>query len=329
MEPRRSQAGLPSGIYVCAVASIAALALALAPACASATSPVLEFASPGNSFPIPFEAKGGEVTAALAEFDSVVQCSGSEGAGEITGPRSTVSNYIFTGCEAHEGSVAGAECKSEDANPEEIRSETIAADLVYIDQAKLEVAMLLNPGGGVYMNFKCGGESVKASGSFLSPVDPINKLASSFTAILRSSGASQIPSEYENANGEKRQAVPMGEREGHPAATTGVELNFTIQPTVPLEIKAINSAEIEAKQHAEEVAKKRQEDEAAAKKHQEEEAAALAAKQHQEELEAKARKRHLTKALRQCKKIKPGQKHARCVKRANKKFGAHAGSTKP
>lgn len=310
MGSRGSRAGLLRGIHVCAVASIAALALAAAPACASAASPLLEFVSPGHSFPIPFEAEGGEVSARLAEFEPIVNCSGSEGEGEITGPRSALSIYVFTGCVAQDpgGSEDGHECKSEGANPEEIRTGTIAAELVYIDQSKHEVAMLLNPGEGIYMNFECGGETVKASGPFLSPVDPINQLSSSFTAILRRSGASQIPSEYETLDGEKRQAIPMGQKGTDSPDMTGVELSFTIQPSVALEIKAVSVAEVEAKQHEE-----------AAKKHQEEEAAA---KRQQEEAEAKARKQHLTKALRQCKKVKPGQKRARCVKRATKKYGA-------
>lgn len=329
MESRGSRAGLLRGMCVCAVAATAALALAVAPAYASATSPVLEFASPGNSFPIPFEADGGEVSARLADFDPIVNCSGSEGEGEITGPRSTLSNYVFTGCKAHDpgGSEDGNACKSAGADPEEIATGKIEAELVYIDQAKHEVAMLLNPQEGVYMDFECGGETVQASGSFLSPVDPINKIAPSFTAILRRSGASQLPSEYENANGEKHQAIPMGQKESSDAPnTTGVELSFTIQPSVPLEIKAINTAEIEAKQRDEEAAKKRQEEEAATKKRQADEAATLAAKKQQEEAEVKARKLHLTKALKQCKKVEPGKKRGRCVRRANRKFGAHAGT---
>jgi hypothetical protein len=327
VESQRSRVGLLRGMYVCVVTATAALALAIAPAGASAASPVLEFVSPGNSFPIPFEAVGGEVTARLAEFDPIVECSGSEGEGEITGPRSTLSDYVFTGCEAHDpgGLEDGHECKSEGAGAEEIRSDSIEAELVYIDQAKHEVAMLLNPQEGVYMDFECGGESVKASGSFLSPVDPINKLATSFTAILRRSGASQLPSEYENSNGEKRKAIPMGQKGIDPPDKTGVELSFTIEPIVPLEIKAVNTAEIEAKQREEAATKKRQDDEAATKKRQADEAAA----KQQEEAEAKARKQHLTKALKGCKKIEPGQKRARCVRRANKKYGAHAGNAKP
>lgn len=344
MESQGSRAGLLRGMYVCAAASLAALAVAVAPSSASAASPVLEFASPGSSFPIPFEADGGEVSARLADFDPIVECSGSEGKGEITGPRSTLSNYVFTGCEADDpgGPEDGNACKSAGADPEEIKTGTIAAELVYINQAKHEVAMLLNPQGGVYMDFECGGELVKASGPFLSPVDPINKVATSFSAILRRDGASQLPSEYENANGEKRQAIPMGQKGTDPLDMTGVELSFTITPSVPLEIKAVNTAEVEAQQREEAAAKKRQEDEAAAtkrrqedeaaaKKRQEDEAAvkklredeAIAlAKVQQEEAETKARKRHLAKARRQCRKIEPGQKRGRCLKRAGKKYGA-------
>jgi hypothetical protein len=321
---------------VCVGALIAALALTVMSAQAKAASPVLEFVSPGNSFPIPFEAEGGEVTARLAEFDPIVHCSGSEGEGEITGSRSTLSNYVFTGCEAQDpgGPEDGHGCKSEDANAEEIKTGTIEAELVYIDQAKHEVGMLLNPGGGVYMDFECGGESVKASGSFLSPVDPINKVAASFTAILRRSGASQIPSEYENALGEKRKAIPMGQKGTDPPDKTGVELSFTIEPSVPLEIKAVNAAEIEAKQHEDEAAaaaaaKKRQDEEAgaakAAKKRQEEEAgvAALVSQRQAEEAKLeRLRRALLSSSLKQCKQAPSKQKRARCVKRANKQYGS-------
>ena len=149
--------------------------------------------------------------------------------------------------------------KVRNANPqapseEEITAQAIDSELVFIDQANRQVGMLLNPAGGVYMNFSCGGESVDASGPFLSPVGPINQVTSAFTASLTRSGATQIPGEYENSNGEKRQAIPTGKRESHPSATTGVELSFAITPSVPLQIKAVTGQEIEAKQREEEAA---------------------------------------------------------------------------
>jgi hypothetical protein len=319
VESGQSQAGRRREMRACIVALIAASALMLAPACANAASPVLEFASPGNGFPIAFTAEGGEVTAELNGFATVVHCTGSEGEGEITGPRSTVSNYVFTGCKTESGDH---KCQSQGANEEEITAPMIEADLVFIDQAKHEVGMLLNPGGGVYMDFECGGELVEASGPFLSPVGPINQEVMSFTASLSHLGATQTPSEYEGPNGEKLQAIPMGKRESQPLpATTGVGLSFTILPSVPLEIKAITAAEVEAKQRGEE--------EAAAKKRQEEEAA-TAARKRQEEQQARAKRLALlrSKALAQCRrKAHSKHKRMRCERRVKKKYRPAAQSS--
>ncbi len=305
-------------MYVCVVASIAALALLAVPVYANAASPVLEYVAPGNGFPIGFTASGGEVTAELAGFDTVVHCTGSHGGGEIIGPRSTVSSYSFTGCETQGGTKGGQDCESEGAaNAKEITAEAIEADLVYIDQAKHEVGMLLNPDGGVYMDFKCGGELVEASGPFLSPVGPINKESTSFTATLSRSGAAQTPNEYENAIGEKRLAIPKGKRGANPLATTGVELAFTIQTAVPLQIKAVTAAEIEAKQ--------REEEAAAAKKRQDEEAATATTIKKRQEEEVKIerlRRTLLSSTLKQCRKAPSKHKRVRCEKRAKKKYGS-------
>lgn len=333
MRSRRLRQEMSIGV----VALIAVLALTAVPAGASAASPapVLEFVTPGSAFPVSFTASGGSVTAALAGFDSVVHCSGSHGAGKIVGPRSTLSNFEFTGCKAQGGTHDGAKCKTTGAGEEEITAEAIEADLVYISQEKHEVGMLLNPGGGVYMSFVCGGESVEASGPFISPVSPINQQTTSFTATLNRAGATQTPSEYENALGEKRLAIPMGKREAEPSpATTGVELGFTIQTSATLQIKSITALEIQADQGEKEAAaaaaeKKRQEDEAAAeaatKKRLDEEAAtavAIAKRQQEEAKLEQLRRTLLSSTLKQCRKAHPKQKRVRCVKRAQKQYGS-------
>jgi hypothetical protein len=94
-----------------------------------AASPVLEFVSPGTAFPIGFTADGGEVTAVMANVVPVVQCANSHGEGEIIGPRSTLSEYVFTGCVAHEGGST-ANCQSDPLKTGVIESGTIEADLV-------------------------------------------------------------------------------------------------------------------------------------------------------------------------------------------------------
>jgi hypothetical protein len=319
---------------ICFGALIAALALAVVPAHAKAAPPVLEFVVPGNDFPVDFEADGGDVTAELAGVATEMRCAGSEGEGEIVGPRSTLSNYVFTGCEAEGGPADGEECHSEGADPGEISTGTIEADLVFIDQAKRQVGMLLNPAGGIYMSFDCGGtESMKARGPFLSPVGPINEESTSFTATLTRLGATQTPNEYENAIGEKRNAIPEGQRESDPWGTSGVELDFTIHTSASLQVKAITAAEIETKQREEEAAaaKKRQDEEAAAaaaaKKRQDEEAAAAAAVVVRQEEEAKLkrlRRALLSGTLKQCRQAQAQSKpkRVRCEKRAKKKYGS-------
>ncbi len=83
----------------------------------------------------------------------------------------------------------------------------------------------------------------------------------------------QTPDEYEGENGEKLQAIPTGRRESNPFVPTGVELSMTVHTSVPVEIKAVTTQEIEAKQQEEE-AKKQEEAlqalEATLTKHEEE-----------------------------------------------------------
>jgi hypothetical protein len=279
------------------VALTVALALLLVPATATATSPVLEFVTPGNHFPVGFTTASGSVIAELAGFESLVQCEASHGKGEITGPRSTVSEYTFTGCETHRSS--NVRCQSAGSHEGEITTGPIEADLVYIDQAKHEVAMLLNPEGGTYIAFKCGNEPAEGLGPFLAPGGPVDKEASVFTVTLNQFGSMQTPDEYEGAGGEELKAIPMGKHGSGGLVTTGVEAMFTVQTSVPVEVRAISAEEVQAKTLEEEAAaKKLREEEAAAKKHQEEEAAAAAAKKRQEEEVAAARKREEQEALR-------------------------------
>jgi hypothetical protein len=310
------------------LAVVAVLMLAVGATSASAASPVLEFTSPLAAFPVPFTAEGGPVSAALSNFDTEVHCTGSAGAGSITGPRSATSSYTFTGCET----LGGHECKTEGALEKEITTPMIEAELVFIDQAKKEVGMLLAPHGGVYMEFKCGGENVRAVGPFLSPVAPLNQEGPSFTASLFRSGATQVPNAYESLTGVLLPAVPTGEKGTEPAAGTGVELSFGIHTGVPLTVKAITAAEVEAKQREEEAAaKKRHDDEeaakaAAAKKHDEEEAARKRQEEEaqktreREHAKEEARARQRSKALKQCRKAASKQGRVRCERRAKKRF---------
>jgi hypothetical protein len=257
---------------------VAAVALLLMPVGASAASPVLEFVVPGKSLPVSFTTSGGAVNAEMANFGTLVHCTASHGDGEITGTRSAVSSYVFTGCETQNGSHAGAKCQSNGASSGEITTGPIDAELVFISQARHEVGMLLNPGGGTYIVFECGGESAEGRGPFLSPIAPINKEATSFTATLSASAFTQTPVEYENTNGEKLKAIPEGKRGSNEWVTTGVQTTITVLPSASGEVRAITAEEVEGKRQ--------------------EAIATVAAEKHHEEENAAANKRELEEATK-------------------------------
>jgi flagellar biosynthesis GTPase FlhF len=295
-----------------AVALVAATALLLVPAGASAASPVLEFVAPGHSWPVSFTTKGGAVTA--EGFEEVMECAGSSGEGKITGAHKAEAEFVFTECHTK----GGAKCKSEGAGAEEIKTGEIGAELVYIAQAKHEVAILLNPAGHTYMEFKCGGIPARGEGSFLAPGAPLNTETTSFTTTLSKSsmsGGVQTPDEYEGVGGEKLKAIPLGEKNNNlMLEPTGVESTITVTTAEPVEVRAITEEEVEAKQREEakkheealqtlettlkkqEEALKKAEEHAKqvgeeTKKHEEElNAQIVAIKKHQEEAAAEAKK---------------------------------------
>jgi hypothetical protein len=335
----------------------AAAALLLVPAGASAASPVLEFVAPGHGLPVSFTTESGEVTAQMAGFENLVHCTASSGKGEITGPRSTISEYRFTGCTAD-----GARCKSASAqNEEEITTGPIEADLVYIDQARAQVGILLNssdgahPSAGVYISFECGGIPAEGRGSFLAPGSPINQEVTSFRATLSQLDSVQTPDEYEDESGEILQAIPTGKRGSTKLVPTGVEATFVIHTSVPVEVKAITAQEVEAKEEAKKREEALQQQEAILKKLEEvfkkteehakqlgEENLQLAATVKKDQEEAAAAKKKLgelektksqpstrmqllARELKQCKK-EPKSKRAQCEAKAEKKYGHKAKS---
>lgn len=73
--------------------------------CHRSTHRVLEFVVPGKSLPISFTTSGGAVNAELANFETLVHCAASHGEGEITGTRTAVSSYVFTGAKRRTASI--------------------------------------------------------------------------------------------------------------------------------------------------------------------------------------------------------------------------------
>jgi hypothetical protein len=290
----------------------AAAALFVVPAGASAASPVLEFVVPGNTFPVSFNTAGGEVTAE-GFSGAVMTCARSSGQGEITGPRRAVAKFEFTECKT--ASPGSHKCESKGAGVEEIKTGLIEAELVYISQKNREVAVLLNPRGGTYMGFECGGVPARGEGPFLAPGAPLNTETTSFTTTLSKSGGVQTPDEYEGAGGEKLKAIPWGEKNNNlMLEPTGVESTITVTTAEPVEVRTITAEEVEAKQREE--AKKREEavqvlettlkkqEEALKKAEEHTKQVGEETKKHEEELNAQivAIKKHQEEAAAEAKK---------------------------
>jgi chemotaxis protein histidine kinase CheA len=338
-----------------AVAIVATVAL-LAPASADAASPVLEFVAPGHGLPVSVETESGQVKAQMQGSTLVMECASSRGEGEIVGPRTVLAEYQFSECNGGEPGKKAEPCQSADAKPEEITTGKIEAKLVFIDQAKDEVGMLLNPGGGPtqpYIVFECGGIEAKGFGPFLSPGSPINEATTTFTMALHQDESTQTPDAYEGEEGEPLEAVPTGEQGKKAPVPTGVEMTVTVHTSSPIEVKALTAQQVEAKQHeAEAAAAKKHEEEAtaAAAKKREEEATAAAAKKQEEEAadkkrqaaaEAKKREEETTRreheeakqgkakrltrlqqlrrALKACKK-QPKRRRAQCAAQAHRRY---------
>ncbi len=322
--------GAIRGRFVGVVALVAAaLACAVPAAQAAPAAPLLEFVAP--SFPVGFTAEGGAVTAVLGNFDTVVHCDHSQGSGQITGPRSTLSSYVFTGCGTEGGGAGGRECSSAGPAPEEIRSGQIEADLVFVNQFTRQAGMLLDPRGGVYLSFECGAEPVKAIGPFLSPVGPIDEVSQTFTAVLDRVGSTQVPDQYEGPTGEPLAAVPTGQRGAEAPSSSGVELAFDIHTAVPIEVRALSAADVELARLTDELttlATKNRAEEAAhaaaEKKAKDEATAREAAERKLREEQAVATKeraqRRTKERLRKCRKLKPGRTRTKCEEKAKKKF---------
>lgn len=326
-----------------AVTSIAALALLLASSGASAAQPILEFVTPGKAFPVAFTTSSDSVIAVMADFRYTVHCAASHGEGAITGPRTAVASYIFTGCIAEEEGRFAARCQTRGAGSEEITTGRIDAELVYIDQARHQVGILLDPAGGVFIAFECAREAAIGEGPFLSTVDPINRASTSFTAPLSESGTVQTPNEYENERGETELAIPLGTHgTANPLVPIGVDAAISVTPSVPVEVRAVSAAEVQARLDEEAAQRKQHEEaiqlqEAIGKLHlaevanqrlQEENRGLLAARGRLEEEAHRTKSRQptraqlLARALRRC-KHQPKRRRAKCVAKARRRYGPH------
>jgi hypothetical protein len=165
-------------LKVITLALIAAVAIsAVASAAASAAKP--EWRQKGAVITANVEFTGEQEAAGFLETanGTKVECTGGKSTGEIEKDKFAKKTKVtFTGCKQ-----AGQECKTTGANAEEIRTNELSGELVYVDAAKTKVGLLLKQtaAGGDYADFVCvvlGGEvKIKVTGEVICETTPLNK----------------------------------------------------------------------------------------------------------------------------------------------------------
>jgi hypothetical protein len=175
-----------SAIGLCLIAAI------VIPTAATASASLPEFSGP---FPKPFKATSGVVHVETVGHTKAI-CKAGTNVGEATGPKTGTATLRLTGCEA-----LGLVCTTEGAAAGEIVSNPLTTTLGYIDQAKKEVGLSTEAAsGGTISEFKCGGISVKESGSIIGRITPVDKQVKAgepFKLKLKQAKGKQKPSAFE------------------------------------------------------------------------------------------------------------------------------------
>jgi hypothetical protein len=140
-----------------------------------------------------------------AELPDEVECNSGKSVGSITGEKSGTIKFVFKQCSAGE---FGTACKSPGSKEERtIESETIPFVLAYTKTTSpVQVAIDYNHKGSTLMTYTCDSIETVVRHAILSPVTPLNTVATSFTSKFEiSSLATQTPTENFKENNEGRE----------------------------------------------------------------------------------------------------------------------------
>jgi len=143
-----------------------------------------------------FKTSGKTATLRAASFpETVITCTASTGAGEITGAKKVGSvSVTFTGCNATSG--GGCEVHSKGGGKEEISTSTLEGELGKVAKAEAtsEVGLELKAGSGSFVTVEGScipfGKS-EITGTVTGEVNPIKESGTSGTLTYAASGTSQ------------------------------------------------------------------------------------------------------------------------------------------
>ena len=129
-----------------------------------------------------------------------VSCATVAGQGSYPGPRESLWQMTFSGCE-----TSSQKCSSAGAAAGEVRSAALSGAPVWEQRSTSHVALLLaaQQNGAPLLQMQCGSSSVEVKGSVLVPVKSGSMLSTQTLKFTNGGGRGiQAPSEYETATGQ-------------------------------------------------------------------------------------------------------------------------------
>ncbi len=193
-------------IKIIGLALVAVFAISAVAAASASALPEFSGFAAGEKF----KAKAGAGsldTAGTVGKQRHVNCTAGGGEGTIEATKTSKTTVKFTGCKAA-GGFASIPCKTVGANAEEIVTKALVGKLKYLNEAKKEVVLVLEPevAGGLFAEFTCEGlgvtEKIKVKGTSIGQLTPVNTLTKTttltFKETAKASGKQSIL-EYEEA----------------------------------------------------------------------------------------------------------------------------------
>lgn len=166
---------------------------------------------------------------------SKMTCTGSTGEGEITGAKSTIGSYVFTGCELN-----GFKCATEGAPAGTLIGNTLdgllGVEFEAASPVNNRIAEDLFPAesGGLFVDFSCVGIKVVARGSVLNPTTE-NSMTASTTLKWTTTSGKQKPEKFVGGP----TAVCEVSTNGGPFEQCGGTLTLVLTLEEPIEINTV------------------------------------------------------------------------------------------
>ncbi len=157
--------------------------------------------APGTAY----SAQGGK---AVLETESgiTVSCKSTSDSGEITGPKTVLDTVTFAGCES---ASLKETCQNSGSKEGEIRTAPLEVTLGFIDKASEEVGEDSRPlaPNTIIASFECGGEGagpnfISITGASIGTIAPVDKMTTSFKAVLKGPHGKQEVEELEGGTKE-------------------------------------------------------------------------------------------------------------------------------